>query len=175
MFFWRKSRDKLSFTIYYCQTHVSMKKRVFELKGLTHCHSDSLRHSWKGRSVKFWSAGEQTCSWVSGHRTWIGLLLTVMDAYLFTVDRASDANRNGLHMAALTCMFQEEENHTCSWGIIRRSLPIFWATHSVPHPPPDFFCLCCSWMQRSVSSHFMVFPMKLLLLLPSFFAFFFNT
>lgn len=139
MFFWRKFRDKEGFTIYYCQTHFSMRKRVFELKGLTHCHSDSVRHSWKRRSVKFRSAGEQTCSWVSGHRTWTGLLLTVMKVYLFTVDRASDANRKQLAHGCSHMYVPGRGNHTCAWGIIRRSLTVFWATHSVPHPPLDFF------------------------------------
>lgn len=175
MLFWRKFRDKEGFTIYYCQTHVSMRKRLFELKGLTHCHSDSLRHSWKRRSVKFWSAGEQTCSWVSGPCTWTGLLLTVMKAYLFTVDRASDANRKQLARGC-THMYVPGRGkpHVCI-GNNQKVTHHFLSRPLCFSSPAWLFCLCCSWKQRSLSSHFMVFPMKFLLLLPSFFAFFFNT
>lgn len=57
---------------------------------------------------------------------------------------------NSLRVAALTCMFQEEENHTCAWGIIRGSLTIFWAT-LCSSSPAWLFYLCCSRKQRCLS------------------------
>lgn len=57
---------------------------------------------------------------------------------------------NSLRVAALTCMFQEEENHTCTWGIIRGSLTIFWAT-LCSSSPAWLFYLCCSRKQRCLS------------------------